>query len=822
MENTPPEKRRRRPPLACIACRRRKVRCDRKLPCQNCVRARRAASCSYVPDERIEPREGTEGFEDGINGRHPQRDALSSVPFFTTTASPSSSSPDQLAERVKQLEEQLGKFVNARNGSTSAQSEIPKAYFNNANFNPPTASNFLGPEHLQVQGSGLADTSSPRARYSREAQGSNRERGDPNTDENHSTSGNVNAILSKSRYLGNSHWIHGVTLFPRLMLFLESLKSDKSSEGYKAVAQSKTLGRQIKALRVPQIMSLEFGNHIPSKQLADELVEAYLRTYETIHRVLHVPSFRLEYARYWQNPKGARQAFVIQLQLCMAIGAVLHDDHFSLRSLAVRWVYEARFWLFQPSEKSRMNLSGLQICCLVHLARDVCGVGSDLVWASAGSLMRMAFYIGLHRDPDHLPKMSLLAAETRRRVWSTILEILVQSSMDSGGPPLISPFDYDTKLPGNYNDEDLLAEVPQPKPLATFTDTSIQIGLVRTIKVRIEIAAYLNDFRSVTSYDKSLAINSELTTASRSLDALLRAHKNQNPSPSSFQLRTVEHIMQRYFLAIHLPWLGLAKDDPHYFFSRRLCVEAGLRHHRVVKAHKPIDPAERDFQEPDDFGRLLVCGSGSMRFIGTQCLLAATLEFVWELDERLEGARSLDLSTTATTSTTSAASTPGEGLGFMGPMVDEGEMLDVLRYTVEWMRARIKAGEVNVKGFLFATALLAEAEGLTKDASEEQLKDIVRQACLKSAREALDLLKEMHAALSRGNSMSSVAEANAASSMDTGDHGPQVSAAEDAFSGMGDFEQLSREWDWDCLQDPSYNLNFNINLGGMDLVFSSL
>ncbi|KKY34021.1 hypothetical protein UCDDA912_g06052 [Diaporthe ampelina] len=350
--------------------------------------------------------------------------------------------------------------------------------------------------------------------------------------------------------------------------------------------------------------------------------------------------------------------------------------------------------------------------------------------------------------------------------------------MDSGGPPLISPFDYDTKPPGNYNDEDLLrdttaSEVPEPKPLTTFTDTSIQIGLVRTIKVRTEIAAYLNDFRSVTSYEKSLAINSELTTASRSLDALLRAHKNQNPSPSPFQLRTVEHIMQRYFLAIHLPWLGLAKDDPRYFFSRRLCVEAGLRHHRVVKTHMSTDPAQKASQESDDFGRLLVCGSGSVRFIGTQCLLAATLEFVWELDERLEGARSLDLSTTATTSTTSAASTSGARMGFMGPMVDEGEMLNVLRYTVEWMRARIKAGEVNIKGFLFATAVLAEAEGLTKYASEEQLKDI-------------------------------------------------VSAAQDAFSGMGDFEQLSRDWDWDFLQDPSYNLNFNINLGGMDLVFSSL
>jgi hypothetical protein len=46
----------------------------------------------------------------------------------------------------------------------------------------------------------------PRASCSGEIQQSNRER------EDHSTGGNANAILAKSRYLGNSHWIHGVTL----------------------------------------------------------------------------------------------------------------------------------------------------------------------------------------------------------------------------------------------------------------------------------------------------------------------------------------------------------------------------------------------------------------------------------------------------------------------------------------------------------------------------------------------------------------------------------------------------------------------------------
>lgn len=212
MEHAPPEKRRRRPPLACIACRRRKVRCDRKLPCQNCVRARRAASCSYVSDERVEPREGTEGFEDGINGRHPQRDALSSVPFFTAaSACTPNDSPEQLAERVKQLEQRLGQVINAQNGRGPAHPGLPNPCLNNASSHPPKS---LGPEHWQVIGSGAAGNGVPRARLSREARRPNRE-GDaegPNTEDDCSMAGNVNAILAKSRYLGNSHWIHGVTL----------------------------------------------------------------------------------------------------------------------------------------------------------------------------------------------------------------------------------------------------------------------------------------------------------------------------------------------------------------------------------------------------------------------------------------------------------------------------------------------------------------------------------------------------------------------------------------------------------------------------------
>lgn len=49
--STRPTRRRRRPAHSCIECRRRKVRCDRKEPCGQCV-AHKAPSCAYADNRR--------------------------------------------------------------------------------------------------------------------------------------------------------------------------------------------------------------------------------------------------------------------------------------------------------------------------------------------------------------------------------------------------------------------------------------------------------------------------------------------------------------------------------------------------------------------------------------------------------------------------------------------------------------------------------------------------------------------------------------------------------------------------------------------------
>ncbi len=42
-------KKRRRPPLSCEQCRKRKIKCDRGLPCNHCSKSPAAETCTYAP-----------------------------------------------------------------------------------------------------------------------------------------------------------------------------------------------------------------------------------------------------------------------------------------------------------------------------------------------------------------------------------------------------------------------------------------------------------------------------------------------------------------------------------------------------------------------------------------------------------------------------------------------------------------------------------------------------------------------------------------------------------------------------------------------------
>ena len=499
---------------------------------------------------------------------------------------------------------------------------------------------------------------------------------------------------------------------------MDPLVREETSKASSGIQRCKSLAGIIKSRRVPPWPSPPRVD-LPPKDVADELVDCYLRTFETIYRILHVPSFRRDYEAIWTSNNEPDIAFLVQLKLVLAIGATMYDEQFSLRTSAIQWVYEAQTWLSEPEFKSRLSIQTLQTNLLLLLARETASVCGDSVWIQAGALLRTAMYMGLHRDPTRLPKRSTLAAEMRRRLWNTILEITLQSSMTSGGPSQISLADFDTEPPRNLDDEQLVTEDPVPKPEDDFTQVSVAIALRRTFPIRLAITKFLNDISSHGTYEETLRLDAELRAAYKALYRTLQGCKScTGPSPSPFEIRIVDFIMHRYLSSLHIPFFGLALHETAYAFSRKVAIETALKiwcaaypSSSIVPAQSHNDTASSD---RDDFARLTTSGQGFFRIVAMQASLVLAVELRAQLQEEES----------------------------LGPVPLRRDLLSVVYDAKSWCLRSIETGETNVKGYLLSSLVAAHIEGLMQGLRKDEIAELLAKAAEEVVLTCIPILEE--------------------------------------------------------------------------------
>ena len=167
----------------------------------------------------------------------------------------------------------------------------------------------------------------------------------------------------------------------------------------------------VQALKAAELSATADQDILPAKVFADEMASLYLSRFESVYRILHVPTFRAEYERYWADPKQADNGLTATIQLVVAIGSSTCStagEEGDFRTVARQWVHSAQNWISAPLQKSKVTVSGVQLQCLLILARQVLNVGGDLVWISMGNVVRTAMQVGLHRDPSHFETMTIL------------------------------------------------------------------------------------------------------------------------------------------------------------------------------------------------------------------------------------------------------------------------------------------------------------------------------------------------------------------------------------------------------------------------------
>ncbi|KAK3323370.1 fungal-specific transcription factor domain-containing protein [Cercophora scortea] len=849
-------RRRNRPALSCIQCRTRKIRCDRNEPCASCVKSK-IVNCTYEEARRPKPRlwrlspaananpgppaPGTgQQHQHQHHHQHHQQQIKQQHQEQQHQQQPTPAAQDpfpryalESAYRESQPHQYPGSAAGsgggaggAGAGAVSASALVSGARTSDATSAAISASSpaaryvNVDPAVAGAASTDITDSLLKQIRQLEQQLSEVLKRPDPPLQPAQGTPHSTRPLpletqekVHKTRYFGESHWMNGTKLFPLIMGLCKRIESEKNSEIYFTWQKCKKHGKSVKSQRVPTHISFDVGKSTPPEPTATRLLEAYFRTFESVYRILHGPTFWQEYDRYLENPAAASQAFVVQLQLCMAIGTCFQDDIVSLRSSATQWIYEAQIWLVSPSEKSRMNITGLQTMCLLHLARETCGVGPDLTWISAGSLLRTAMYMGLHRDPDNLPKMSVLRAEVRRRLWATILEFALQSSLDSGGPPLVSLSDFDTHHPSNFDDDQLSENEqfsPSPRQFSTFTQTTVQLALLRSFPVRLAIAQFVNHFNSASSYEETLKLNSELTNACRALSATLQP--SYDPAGilpkrlSLFQLRLAEHTVHRFFLVLNHPWLWMAQNNPAYYFARKMCVETSLKLFRAFSTGSPAG-ASGTASQTDDFTRLATCGSGAYRAVPTQAVYTIGLELLWQAQEERSFRQSMNVDHQLDRIPAGEMDTSASGSAFGSGAAPCHDLIEAAKYSLIWVEHRIRAGEVSIRAHVFFSALMANVEALQRGESDVEVERCVLNRMAEDSNYCWHLIKEVPSLTTTPMSMS----------------GGTPNAPSDMMNGYDDFGLggLVSQWEKDDFI-PGFNASiFNWNFNDSDYFVGS-
>ncbi|KAF7179339.1 hypothetical protein CNMCM7691_008272 [Aspergillus felis] len=261
----------------------------------------------------------------------------------------------------------------------------------------------------------------------------------------------IRGIFLDSRFFGPSHWInsavhvsesraqesthtlltHGVEQFRKVHTLQRAVEKEPGGNLYRQCRELAETRRSQNS--IPQLLVTNLKDLIPPQAITDQLIQAYLRTFESVLRVLHVPLFLHECQGFWERPLASSEDFQLQLLLVISIGALFSPKLRDSCNESV-WIHAAESRLLSNGGDRWTGLTGVQNFCLLMIARLVSPYhsGAQLVGLSVESLMRAAMRIGLHISPKMLPRMTFYEQELRRRLWSTVLEISLQFSIESG------------------------------------------------------------------------------------------------------------------------------------------------------------------------------------------------------------------------------------------------------------------------------------------------------------------------------------------------------------------------------------------------------
>ena len=350
-----------------------------------------------------------------------------------------------------------------------------------------------------------------------------------------------------------------------------------------AHVQNELKGQKIKASERANVDKdgKSLAQLLPRKDVVDQLVHIYVENFESTYRVLHLPSFFDEYYQCLDAPDRARPAFVALLLVMMATTAcmkpgdqsMLRGDSSLERETANTWLDACDAWLKLQSQKHVSPII-FQIHVVSFLAQQINSIKRKRTWTAAGNLSRIAISAGLHRDAETVNlrhgnlvnrRVTLFDQELRRRIWTTIAELELETALDRGMPAMMRDLIIDCRPPLNIDDEGITKAMDQAvvsKPTSEWTRSSFQHISYNTFALRQELVSLINGPAPNMAYEEVLQYDRKIMQAVDDIPPWQNQSQGAHVSRALLQLQ-----LQHLLLLLHRPYVLHDAQDSRYHYS---------------------------------------------------------------------------------------------------------------------------------------------------------------------------------------------------------------------------------------------------------------
>ncbi|RAK74352.1 Zn(II)2Cys6 transcription factor [Aspergillus fijiensis CBS 313.89] len=437
-------------PRSCLVCRQRKVRCDKQSPCSNCRRGKIACISPSTTDHS--PRWARR-----------LRESSSTHPIAATVARDNTMGVDQLMDRVNTLESLVQELKHQLGQPLSPESSDKASV--SGSHSPGSSTR----EDHASESSSKAGTNNVHTQLGRLVL----------QDESH------------SRYVSSSFWsrvddeLNGLRMATSTLLDDDSDSPDHESPGQQpSLSQSERTAAERHAF----IFGLDLNSANPDLRELHPLpsqvpflLETFAENVNYFLGVVHMPTVS-NVVRDWRK-SGMKSLSPSNEALLFAIYhatiASMEDEDVMTNFGASKYELNLKYrrGLEQALAKSDfLNAPDIVLVqaftIFLYLSRRY--DSPRYIWMMTGFVIRMAHYLGLHRDGAHFDRFTPYEVELRRRAWWGVCLLDIRASEDQGTDLTIMQGSFDTKLPLNINDSDINPDTKEtPRECNGLTDMSV-------------------------------------------------------------------------------------------------------------------------------------------------------------------------------------------------------------------------------------------------------------------------------------------------------------------------------------------------------------